>query len=146
MKFTTAIISALAAVAAANPMPAEQGDVEARQAGGVRVVPQLTWQCRLTLENRLFARRLQLLFLRFAAAWVASTHGAQVISRWGYGLFALDISEQLLTMTEIFRNAFAIKMMHRISETPSRSALKRYVPSRILILFFFSFVFVVAGR
>ncbi|EWG51641.1 hypothetical protein FVEG_16828 [Fusarium verticillioides 7600] len=35
MKFTTAIVSALAAVAAANPMPDEQGHLEARQGGSI---------------------------------------------------------------------------------------------------------------
>ncbi|RBQ81015.1 hypothetical protein FVER14953_20524 [Fusarium verticillioides] len=44
MKFTTAIVSALAAVAAANPMPDEQGHLEARQGGSVGAVPQLMWQ------------------------------------------------------------------------------------------------------
>ncbi len=39
MKLATAIIPALAAVSVANPMPAEQGDVQPRQFGGVRVVP-----------------------------------------------------------------------------------------------------------
>ncbi|RBA18177.1 hypothetical protein FPRO05_11193 [Fusarium proliferatum] len=33
MKFTTAIVSALAAVASANPAPAEQGGLKARQGG-----------------------------------------------------------------------------------------------------------------